>query len=47
MRVLGLNMAVMFQVEVWVVTPCSVMVGYRRYRDPYCFCVQVQVSMDL
>jgi hypothetical protein len=27
--------AVMFQVEVfWVVTPCSVVVGFRRFRGP-------------
>jgi hypothetical protein len=29
--------AVMFQVEVfWVVTPCGVVVGYRRFRGPCC-----------
>jgi hypothetical protein len=29
---------VMFQVEVlWFVTPCSVVVGYRRFEGPYCF----------
>jgi hypothetical protein len=28
---------VMFQVEVfWVVTPCNVAVGYRRFRGPNC-----------
>jgi hypothetical protein len=28
---------VMFQVEVfWVVTPCSVVVGYQRFRGPCC-----------
>jgi len=31
--------AVMFQVEVfWVVTPCNVVVGYQRFRDPCCLC---------
>jgi len=30
-------MAVKIQVEVvWVVTPCSVMVGYRRFGGPWC-----------
>jgi len=29
--------AVKIQVEVfWVVTPCSVVVGYRRFRGPCC-----------
>jgi hypothetical protein len=29
--------AVMFQVEVfWVVTPCNVVGGYRRFRGPCC-----------
>jgi hypothetical protein len=30
-------MAVMFQVDVfWVVTPCSVVSGYQRFRGPCC-----------
>jgi hypothetical protein len=34
-RELGGFTAVMFQVEVfWFVTPCSVVVGYRRFRGP-------------
>jgi hypothetical protein len=35
----GCNMSavVMFQFEFfWVVTPCSVVGGYQRFRDPYC-----------
>jgi hypothetical protein len=32
---------VMFQVEVfWVVIPCSVMVGYQRFRGPCCLHLQ-------
>jgi len=28
---------VMFQVKVfWVVTPCGIVVGYQRFRGPYC-----------
>jgi hypothetical protein len=34
--------AVMFQVEVfWIVTPCSVVVGYRRFGGPCCLHLQV------
>jgi hypothetical protein len=30
-------MVVVFQVEVfWVMTPCSVVVGQQRFRDPCC-----------
>jgi hypothetical protein len=33
--------AAMFQVEVlWVVTPCSVVVGYQRFRDQCCLHLQ-------
>jgi hypothetical protein len=36
----------MFQVEVyWVVTPCSVVVGYQRFRGPCC--LDDGGSMDL
>jgi hypothetical protein len=35
------------QVEVfWVVTLCSVMVGYHRFRGPCCFHLQGEVSSD-
>jgi len=31
---------VIFQVEIFrVVTPCSVVVGYRRFRGPRSFCL--------
>jgi len=34
-------MAVMFQVEVfWVVTPCSDVAGYQRFRGPCCIHLQ-------
>jgi len=34
-------MTVIFQIEVfWVVTPCSDVVGYQRFRDPYCLHLQ-------
>jgi hypothetical protein len=37
--------AVIFQVEVfWIVTPCSVMVGYRRCRGPCCLHLQDEVK---
>jgi len=33
---------VMFQVEVfWVVTPCSVVVGYQRFRGPHRVTTQI------
>jgi hypothetical protein len=36
--------AVMFQFEVFrLVTPCSVVVGYQRFRDPCCLHLQVEV----
>jgi hypothetical protein len=35
-------MAVMFQVQVfWIVTPCSVVVGYQRFGEPCCLHLQV------
>jgi hypothetical protein len=35
---------VMFQVEVfWVVTPCSVVVGYQNFRSPWCLHLQGEV----
>jgi len=38
--------AVMFHVEVfWIVTPCSIVVGYQRFRGPCC--LHPQGSMDL
>jgi len=37
---------VMFQVEVfWVVTPCSVVVGYHRFGGPCCCHLQGGVKM--
>jgi len=39
--------AVMFQVEVfWVVTQCSVMVGYQPFRGPCCLHLQPE-DLDL
>jgi hypothetical protein len=33
--------AVKIQIEVfWVVTPCSVVLGYRRFGGPYCLHLQ-------
>jgi hypothetical protein len=38
--------AVTFQVEVvWVVTPCSVVVGYHRFRGPRCLYLYPQHYM--
>jgi hypothetical protein len=38
-------MAVMFQVEAfWVVTPCSVVVGYKRFGGPRCLHLQGEVK---
>jgi hypothetical protein len=35
----------LFQVEVfWVVTPCSVLVGYQRFRVPCCLHLQGEVG---
>jgi len=45
--------AVIFQVEIlWVVTPCSVVVRYQRFRGPCCLHLQdevkwSEVNMDL
>jgi len=37
--------AVMFQVKVfWVVTPCSVIVGYQHFRSPCCLHLQGEVA---
>jgi hypothetical protein len=37
--------AVMFQVEVsWVITPCSVVVGYQDFGGPCCFHLQGEVA---
>jgi len=37
--------AVMFQVKVfWDVTPCSVLVGYQRFRGPCCLHLQGEVK---
>jgi hypothetical protein len=37
----------LFQVEVFsVVTPCSVVVGYQRFRGPYCLHLQGGVKME-
>jgi hypothetical protein len=45
MRVLRLFMAMMFQVELfWVVTPCSVVIGYQRFRGPCFLHLQGEVS---
>jgi hypothetical protein len=34
-------MALMIQVEVfWIMMPCNVVVGYQRFRDPYCILLQ-------
>jgi hypothetical protein len=39
--------AVMFQVEVlWVVTPYSVVVGYHRFRCPFCLHLQGEVTSE-
>jgi hypothetical protein len=39
---------VMFQVEVfWFVTPCSVVVGYQRFRGPCCLHLQGHNPEDL
>jgi len=39
------SMEVMFQVEVfWVVTPCSEVVGYQRFRGPCCIHLQGEVK---
>jgi uncharacterized membrane protein YgcG len=36
----------MFQVQVfWVVTPCSVVVGYQCFGGPYCFHLQGEVAV--
>jgi hypothetical protein len=41
-------MAVKIQVEVlWVVTPCSVVVGYQSFSDPCCLHLQGEVGLDL
>jgi hypothetical protein len=38
-------MAVIFQVEVfWFLTPCSVVVGYQRFRGPCCIHLQGDVA---
>jgi hypothetical protein len=38
---------VMIKVEVfWVVTPCSIVVGYRRFGGPCCFHLQDEVEME-
>jgi hypothetical protein len=38
-------MALVFQIEVfWFVTPCSVVVGYQRFRGPYCHHLQDEVG---
>jgi hypothetical protein len=40
-------MTLMFQVEVfWVVTPCSVAVGYRRFRGPCCLRLKETKKME-
>jgi hypothetical protein len=37
--------AVTFQVDVfWIVTPCSVVVGYQRFRGPCCLHFQCEVQ---
>jgi hypothetical protein len=39
--------AAMFEIEVfWVVMPCSVALGYRRFRGPCCLHLQVEVKME-
>jgi len=43
----GTFTAVMFQVEVfWVVTPCSVVVGYQSFRGPCCLHLQGEVKIE-
>jgi hypothetical protein len=37
-------MTVMFQAEVWVVTPCSVVVGHQQFRCPCCLHLQGEVA---
>jgi hypothetical protein len=45
MRVFGAFTAVMFNVEVfWVVTPCSVVVGYQHFRGPCCLKLEGEVK---
>jgi hypothetical protein len=40
-------MAVMFQVELfWVVTPCSVAVGYQRFGSPCCLQLPFTLKME-
>jgi hypothetical protein len=40
-------MAVKIQVEAfWVVTPCSVAVGYQRFRGPCCLHLQGEMKME-
>jgi hypothetical protein len=35
-----------FEIEVlWFVTPCSVVVGYQRFRGPYCLHFLGEVSL--
>jgi len=37
----------MFQVDIlWVVTPCSFVVGYQRFRGPCCLHLQGEVKME-
>jgi hypothetical protein len=39
--------AVMIEVEMpWVVTPCSAVVGYQRFRAPCCLHLQGEVKME-
>jgi hypothetical protein len=39
--------AVKIQVQVlWVVTLCSLVAGYQRFRGPYCLHLQVEVEMQ-
>jgi len=38
--IISSQITVSVQVEVCVMTPCSVVVGYQRFRGPYCFHLQ-------
>jgi len=37
----GIHISIHFESDVsfWVVTPCSVAIGYRRFGGPCCFCL--------
>jgi hypothetical protein len=45
MNIMTLQDIPVFQIEVfWLVTPCSVVVGYRRFGSPYCLHLQGEIG---